>query len=293
MNRINYASEYSAALAQAFPYALHYGALYATPNNGRFRYSGGKKIELPVITVAPRGSASRDVLPELGRNYENRWEEKTLSNQRCWSTLIHPADVDQTNGAASIENITRVYNDERKFPEMDAYLVSKLFEDFMELGGVVRRQTLTPENVMTVFDGMMADMTEALVPVSGRVLYVTPAVKNLIKKSSGGNRLVSGTGLDRDVLSIDGVKVVEVPSLYLKTSYDLTDGVEPAGDTEQIQMFLVHPDSVITPVSYQFACLDEPTAATGGKYVYYEESFEDVFVLENRYQGLSFVLPQA
>ena len=292
MNRINYAAEYSATLAQAFPYALHYGALWGAPNNGRYRFSGGKKIELPVITVAPRSSASRDALPELSRSYENRWEEKTLANQRCWSTLIHPEDVDQTAGAASIENVTRVYNDERKFPEMDAYLVSKLFGDFTELGGEVVRAELSSDNVMAVFDGLMAGMTEALVPVGGRVLYVTPAVKNMIKESAGGSRLVSGTGLERDVLSIDGVKVVEVPSLFLKTAYDLSDGVEPAGDAEQIQMFLVHPDSVITPVSYQFACLDEPTAATGGKYVYYEESFEDVFILENRYRGLAFVLPE-
>ncbi len=292
MNRINYAAEYSATLSQAFPYALHYGALYGTPNNGRYRFSGGKKIELPVINVAPRTTASRDTLPDLARNYENSWEEKTLTNQRCWSTLIHPADIDQTNGAASIANITRVYNDERKFPEMDAYLISKLFGDFIELGGEVERVALSAENIVGTFDSMMAGMTEALVPVSGRILYVTPAVKNLLKAATDGHRLVSGAYPERDMLSIDGVRVVGVPSLYMKTGYDLSDGVEPSGDAEQIQMFLVHPDSVITPVSYEFACLDEPTAATGGKYVYYEESFEDVFILENRYRGLDFVLPE-
>jgi hypothetical protein len=55
-------------------------------------------------------------------------------------------------------------------------------------------------------------------------------------------------------------------------------------------MMLIHPESVITPVSYEFACLDEPSASTGGKYVYYEESFEDVFLLSNRVKGVSFVL---
>jgi hypothetical protein len=78
----------------------------------------------------------------------------------------------------------------------------------------------------------------------------------------------------------------------MMTEYDFTSGVAPSEDAEQIQMLLVHPDAVITPVSYEFACLDEPTAATGGKYVYYEESFEDVFVLENRASGLAFVLPE-
>ena len=34
---LNYATEYSRALSQAFPYVLNFGALYSTPNNGRYR----------------------------------------------------------------------------------------------------------------------------------------------------------------------------------------------------------------------------------------------------------------
>ena len=38
MAKLNYATEYQRALEQAFPYVLYYGALYSTPNNGRFRW---------------------------------------------------------------------------------------------------------------------------------------------------------------------------------------------------------------------------------------------------------------
>ena len=37
MAGINYAEQYSRELANAYPYALNFGALYATPNNGRYR----------------------------------------------------------------------------------------------------------------------------------------------------------------------------------------------------------------------------------------------------------------
>ena len=37
MAAINYATQYSQALANAYPYALNFGALYATPNNNRYR----------------------------------------------------------------------------------------------------------------------------------------------------------------------------------------------------------------------------------------------------------------
>lgn len=294
MNDLNYAKSYSDALAQAFPYALNFGALYATPNNGRYRHTGGKTIEVPVITTSGRVDASRDSNDTPTRNYENSWETKTLSNQRKWCTLIHPQDVDQTNYAATISNITSVFNNEHKFPEMDAYTVSKIYSDWTTLGNTADSTVLTKDNVFTVFDKLMADMTEARVPVCGRVLYVTPAVMKLIKSSSAITRGLdvqnNGGEINRSVTMIDGVTVVEVPASLMMTAYDFTDGWEADDDAEQISMMLIHPESVITPVSYQFACLDEPSAATGGKYVYYEESFEDVFVLNQRDSGIAFVV---
>ena len=44
MEELNYAKVYSDRLAQAFPYTLDFGALYATPNNGRYRFRNGKLL---------------------------------------------------------------------------------------------------------------------------------------------------------------------------------------------------------------------------------------------------------
>ncbi len=55
-------------------------------------------------------------------------------------------------------------------------------------------------------------------------------------------------------------------------------------------MALIHPSSVITPVSYEFAQLDPPSAGTDGHYVYFEESDEDAFILPNKEYGLDFVI---
>lgn len=292
MNQINYAKTYGDKLAQAFPYVLNFGALYATPNNGRYRFAGGKKIEIPVINTTGRTASSRDSVGTLVRNYENVWETKSLSNERRWSTLVHPADIDQTNGAASIDNITKVFNEEHKFPEMDAYTISKLYADYDELEQTPTRKTLTAANVLSVIDDLNASMSENRVPACGRILYVIPAVMKLIKQASADSRIITTTDLDRTVTSIDGVQIVEVPSLLMMTEYSFTSDFEPTDDAEQIQMLLIHPEAVITPVSYDFACLDEPSATTGGKYAYYEESHEDVFILENRVDGVAFVLPE-
>lgn len=291
---LNYAKDYSQALANAFPYVLNFGALYNTPNNGRYRWTGAKTIEIPTISTSGRVDSDRDTIGTAQRNYNNAWETKVLSNQRKWSTLVHPADIDQTNYVASIQNITQTYNEEQKFPEMDAYTISKIFSDWAAQGKTANTTTLTEDNVLTIFDTLMEEMDEKRVPVQGRILYVTPAVKTLIKNASAVTRNISVDGggastINRNVSRIDEVEIVSVTSDLMKTVYDFTSGWAAGVGAKQIHMALIHPMAVITPVTYEFSKLDEPSAVTEGKYVYFEESFEDVFILNKKADAIKFV----
>lgn len=292
MPPVNYAVEYSNALAQAYPYVLNFGALYATPNNGRYRWINAKTIEIPNLSVKGRVAADRDHIGTAVRNYDNAWEPKTLSNQRKWSTLVHPADIDQTNRVASIQNITQVMNEEQKFPEMDAYCISKIFADWSALGMTPDTTALSVSNVLSVFDAMMLNMDNARVPANGRILYCTNEVKTMLKNAAGLVRnfdvKTGGSKIDRNVSRIEEVEIIGVPATLMKTLYDFDEGWAAADGASQINMFLVHPTAVITPVSYQFAQLDEPSAVTEGKYFYYEESFEDVFILNNHAGAIQF-----
>lgn len=291
-NQINYATQYGQALAQAFPYVLNFGRLYATPNNGRYRVTGAKTIEIPTISTTGRVAADRDTIATATRNYDNAWEPKTLKNQRKWSTLVHPMDIDQTNMVASIQNITQVFNEEQKFPEMDAYLVSEVFKQWTALGKVADTTALTAANILSVFDKLMLNMDEALVPANGRILYCTNAIKTLLKQAEGVVRQIEvdkrGEAVSRVINRLDEVEIIGVPSSLMKTAYDFTSGWKPTAAAKQINMFLVHPLAVITPVSYQFAQLDAPSAVTEGKYIYFEESFEDVFILNKKADAVQF-----
>ena len=300
---VNYATEYSRALAMEFPYVLNFGALYATPNNGRYRWVNAKTIEIPSISTTGRINADRDTIAFAQRNYENAWETKTLTHQRKWSTLVHPMDIDQSNMVASISNITQAFNEFQKFPEMDAYLVSRLYALWTTnvagdsahdayVGKTADTTVLTVENVLSVFDNLMLKMDNARVPANGRILYVTHEVKTLLKNAEKISRSIDVTSnnhvIDRVVSRLDEVQVIGVPATLMKTAYNFTTGWEPAVGASQINMFLVHPIAVITPVSYAFARLDAPSAMSEGKYTYYEESFEDVFILNKKADALQF-----
>lgn len=305
---VNYATEYSRALAQAFPYVLNFGALYSTPNNGRYRWVNAKTIEIPSISTTGRVNADRDTIATAQRNYDNAWETKVLSNQRKWSTLVHPKDIDQTNMVTSISNITQVFNEEQKFPEMDAYLVSKLYADWTTdvagdtahdsyTGKTADTTALTASSILGVFDNLMLAMDNARVPANGRILYCTYEAKKLLQNAqidannTLGRQINVESGpnaIDRRVSRLDEVEVIGVPATLMKTSYNFTTGWEPAQDAAQINLFLVHPTAVITPVSYTFSQLDEPSAGSEGKYIYYEEAFEDAFILNKKADALQF-----
>lgn len=184
--------------------------------------------------------------------------------------------------------------------EMDAYLISQLYKQWTSTDPNDEEKTamtadttaLTTENILGVFDDLMLNMDEARVPANGRILYVTSVIKKMLKNAEKIGRSISVTDnnhtIDRIVSRLDEVEIISVPSTLMKTKYDFTKGWEIASDAEQINMMLVHPDAVITPVSYEMVSLDPPSAVTEGKYIYFEESFEDVFILNKKQDAIQF-----
>lgn len=287
-NALNYADEYQKALVNAFPHVLHFGALYATPNNGRYRWTNSKTIEIPSLSTTGRVNADRDTIGFASRNYENAWTSLTLKNQRKWSTLVHPRDIDETNQVASIANITQTFNEFQKFPEMDSYVASTLYAEATTSGVTPDTATPTVDTILDQIDALMLKMDNERVPATGRILYLTNEMNLILKKAIDRVYLNGEGALNRTVSRIEELQVVPVPASIMKTAYDFSVGAVAASTAKQINFFIVHPQVVITPVSYTFAQLSEPSAISEGKYVYYEESFEDVFLLPKRAQGIQF-----
>ena len=287
---LNYAGSYAQALAQAYPYVLHFAALRSTENDARYKWTGAKTIEIPSLSTTGRVDADRDSIGTAKRNYENAWEPKTLSNHRQWSTLVHPMDIDETNFVASIQNITKVFNEEQKFPEMDAYMVSKIYADWTEAGGAADSTAVTEDNVLQLFDSYMEAMDEARVPKNGRILYLTTGINGMLKRAVERARHIQNgdANIRRAVESVDTVQIETVPSDLMKTVYDFTEGWKAGAGAKQIRMLLAHPSAVITPEKYVFSQLDAPSAMTNGKYYYFEESYDDTFVLKKRVGAIKF-----
>lgn len=293
---VNYAESYSRELANAYPYVLYSGALWSNENTEKYKVVDAKTIKIPLLSTGGRVNGDRTKIGDFSQNFSNDWETKTLKNHRIWQTLVHPQDVNQTNMVASISNITKVMNETKKFPELDAMMFSTIYSLRNEQQAITAETAeLNANTVLTKFDAMMDAMDEALVPVSGRVLYCDTYTKTLIDNAIAIVRNNGDKKLARNVSRLEEVDTVSVPTALFKTEYTFNDG-KTSGQTDggfsakstakDMAMILLHPSAILPIVSYSFAQLQPPSALSQGKYVYFEESFEDVFILNERVDAI-------
>lgn len=334
---LNYAKEYSQALAQAYPYTLFFGALWnATKPDVKFLRND--TVILPSLSVKGRKNGDRDSIGSFGRNFNNDEEPKKLKTHRTWDTLIHPRDIDETNHVATIQNITKVMNEEQKFLEMDAEMITALYKLKNEIESVTEDDVLTLANVLTKFDALMDKMDEKRVPAAGRLLYADTYTKTLIDtaKEAARNLSAQDTAVARSLDRIGEVEVIGVPKSAMKSAYKFTDdGFEvatdeyektadtdvvagktyytKAGDTytavanpakadigtyyekvqegaKDVKMILIHPSAVIPVIAYDFAQLGAPSSLSQGKWTYFEESFEDIFIYNKKHDAIQFYI---
>lgn len=295
--QINYAESYQGALQEQFINGLTSTRLWNSPSNGKIKWVGHKTVKLPRLNItAGRQDRTRRTITTPGVNYSNEWDTYELENERYWSTLVDPSDVDETDYVTSIANITATYNKFEKVPEMDKQMYSSLFARKVEIDGEegILRQDLTEQNILATFDDLMTEMTESEVPLEGRVLYVTPTVRKVLKNADDMQRLINvqqnNGQINRNVHSLDDVELIEVPSSRFKTAFDFTVGAKDIASAEQIQMMLILPEVMCAPQKYSFVGLDAPTASTSGNYLYYEQAYDDVLLFKTRTKGLRFVL---
>lgn len=299
---VNYAEAYQQGLEQRYAAngLLYTQKLWSSPSNGKLKFTGAKTVRIPKLLIKNgRKDRTRRTITAVDANYENQWEDYTLKNERYWSTLVDPSDVDETNQAVSIANVTKVYNDEEKIPEMDKQMTSTLFtrKNTIASGAGIEQMTLDETNFLGTFDKLMTEMDEKGVPAVGRTIFCTPTVKTLIKNLQQFSRTMpvqnSNGEINRIINRLDEVTIENpIPSDRMKTLYDFTTGAVADPTAKQIHFFLIYIPCMAAPQKYSFVGLDAPSAANSGNYLYYEQSYDDVLLFETKHEGLAFVIDQ-
>lgn len=285
-NTVNYATLFLKQLVQKYTREL----LTAGLTTRKVEFVNANTIKIPHVVVGGYKDHSRN--GGFNRQtVQNEWIPKTLAFDRDVEFFVDAMDVDESNQTLAAANITNTFLTEKAIPETDAYRLSKLRADYVAASGAPDTTVLTAANVLSIFDGYMSQMDDDEVPEEGRLLYVTPAVRKLLKEAQEISRYINvsqaSAGIDRRVHSLDDVAIQMVPSGRMKTAYDFTDGYAPAAAAKQINMILVHPTAVIACDKHSYIRLWAPgTHTQGDGWLYQNRKYGDLFVLENRVQGI-------
>lgn len=282
----NYASKFEQTIENKYRQGACSGALGTSPA----RWAGNKTVMIPRLDVG--GYKEHDRAGGWNRQaIENTWEPKALTHDRNVEFYVDVMDVDETNQVLSAANVTRNFMEEQAIPEVDSYRFSKLYHEYKTVFGQTPvTDALSAAVVLEIFDELMRKADEAEVPREGRMLYVTPTVEKMLKEAPQVTRSISAAqagGIDRRVRSLDEITLRSVPSSRMLTAYNFTDGVAPGTGAGQINLILLHPSAVLSPIKHSAIFLHAPGDHTQGDgWLYQNRMYMDLFLLERKVNGV-------
>lgn len=285
-NTVNYVTQFHSDLMQKYAREL----MTAEMTTQKVRFINANTIKIPFIEMAGYKDHSRNG----GFNRQavkNDFQTFVLKFDRDVEFFVDQMDVDESNLALAAANVTNEFETQQAIPETDCYRNSKLYAEYKAAGETPDTTVLTNENVLSIIDTAMMNMTEEEVPMEGRILYVTPVVEKMINEAKEIQRYLSLTQnsgtIRRKIVNLDGLKIKSILSNRMKTVYDFSDGCKPGSSAKQINMILFHPRSILACDKHQYIKLwPEGTHTQGDGYLYQNRKYGDLFLIPNRKQGV-------
>lgn len=225
----------------------------------------------------------------------------TVSHDRDIEFLVDRADVDETNKTASIQNISRTFEQTQVVPETDALFFSKVATKAKETEGYhssTAEKDFTVDNTFSKLKTMLGAGKLRRYKANGTlVMYVRSFIMDNLENSKEFTRKIEmtqiaegGVGIETRVTEIDGVTVMEViddERFYDSFNWEPADGgFEPANGAHKINVLIACGQTCKTVPKISSIYFFDPGAHTEGDgYLYQNRQLSDTFVFPNGKDG--------
>lgn len=225
----------------------------------------------------------------------------TVTHDRDVEFLVDKADVDETNATASIQNISRTFEQTQAVPETDALFFSKVATKAKELEGYHSETAIgdfTVENTFSKLKSMLAAGKLRRYKARGSlIMYVRSEIMDNLENSKEFTRKIEmtqiaegGLGIETRVTDIDGVTVMEViddERFYDSFNWEPANGgFEPAAGAHKLNVLIACGETCKTVPKINSIYYFAPGAHTEGDgYLYQNRAFSDTFVFPNGKDG--------
>ena len=271
-----------------FDQKLMQGALTSILETPKVNWLGAKSFEIPTVSVSGYKAHTRSKGYNAG-TVSNDKKVYTLNFDRDIEFFVDSADVDETNEELSAANVTGTFITEHATPELDAYRFSKLATTAITATKFKSEDDYSETNVYS-------RLKSAILPIrkygaANIVIYVSSEIMDFLERSKDFTRSISTTspqGIDTRVTSLDGVQIIEVwDDARSKTQFEFTDGFVKASGGKDINFLIVAKPAVIAKAKFNSIYLFAPGQHTEGDgYLYQNRMYHDLFVLENKKDGV-------
>lgn len=266
---VNYAAKFDAKVDERFAKeALSTGII-----NQDFDFTGVDTVKVYSVPTSKMndykttGQNRYGEAEELGNNVQTM----VLTKDRSFTFTIDKKSEQDTNGVMEAGKALARQLSEVVIPEVDTYRFSKIVAgadtDNVATGAI------TKENAYeAVLDGQVK-LTDAFVPVAGRVLHVSPKFYKLIKLDP---TFVKNSDLGQEITikgqvgMIDGLSVVLTPTSRLP---------------ENVDFVIAHPVATTSPVKLEDYKIHDNPPGINGKLVEGRIRY-DAFVLDNKKKAI-------
>lgn len=195
-------------------------------NAGKVKYTGGRDIKIPTLETSGLGNYDRNAGYPKGK-VSLTYQTKTMTMDRGIEFLLDRVDVDESGFIVTASETMRVFQSENVIPEIDAYRYSTLYKLISDAGNV---ENYTPDK-STILSELKTNIAEVR-DVSGTAdLVIIMSIPVADKLSSGDEfqRHINISSfkqgeINTDVMTLNGVPIIPVPSARLKTAYDFKTG---------------------------------------------------------------------
>ncbi len=294
-NKINYAEKWQPQILEILNQESLTSPFLAS--EGSVEFSGAKTVHFTQMSTSGFKNHSRDGGFNKG-TVSQEDVDYTITHDRDVLFGVDKIDVDETNGTASIDNVSKVFVATQEAPEMDATFFENVYNaasknslvEELDMSGV------TTANVVSKFKNMMMKGKLRRYRANGSLLcYVSTEFMNLLELSTESKLKVElttvadgGVGIETRVTNIDGVFIFEViddERFYSK--FDYSDGFIAADDAKKLAVVFASTQVVKTVQKTKSVYFYEPGEDTnlGDSYGYANRSMWDTFVFPNGKDG--------
>lgn len=169
-------------------------------------------------------------------------------------------------------------------PELDAYR----FAQYATGAGAKASASLDATSVIPAIDTARASLFEAGVPEQNLFLFISSTCYTALKNASDKLRWGTGTAINREVETFDGVPVVKVPASRFMTAVTLgTDGYTNPASALALNFILMDKNAVLQIVKHNPSNLITPDAnqsADGWLYKY--RVYHDALIKDGKAVGI-------